>query len=49
MKKKYIIGLLTLIFAFSILTGCGANENGGFDLSSEIVVEIGRASCRERV
>ena len=38
MKKKYIIGLLTLIFAFSILTGCEANENGDFDLSSEIVV-----------
>lgn len=38
MVKKNIIGLLVLIFAFSILIGCGANENGGFDLSSEIVM-----------
>ena len=42
--KKNIIGLLILILAFSLLVGCGANQNGDSDskedfvLSSEIVV-----------
>ena len=45
MKLKKLIALTcTFVMAASLLTGCGSSKK-----SSEVLNEIGRAACRERV
>ena len=46
MKKKIICAILVTALAVTSFTGCGKTQDKD---AAEVIMEIGRASCRERV